>query len=43
MNVYNNPYIFYIDYIDMYLLNDWCRNVLYVLIMIVINLKLKEQ
>lgn len=43
MNVYNNPYIFYIDYIDMYLLNDWCHNVLYVLIMIVINLKLKEQ
>lgn len=43
MNMSSNPYIFYIlDSIDMYLLNDWCICMI-VLIVIVINLKLKDQ
>lgn len=43
MNMSSNPYIFYIlDSIDMYLLNDWCICMI-VLMVIVINLKLKDQ
>lgn len=42
MNMFSNFYIFYIlDFIDMYLLNDWCICMI-VLIVIVINLKLKD-